>query len=76
MWDEELDFSDSPLTVGNIVDIIGQDGIREMSEIVKVHCMLCAETFIGPKDKAGMFIKGHKEYHLWETTLYDTLGGP
>lgn len=47
-----------------------------MSEIVKVHCMLCGETFIGPKDKAGMFIKGHKEYHLWETTLYDTLGGP
>ena len=73
MWDEELD--QQPIEEGNIVDIISHDGVKRGSEIVAVHCFLCGEKFIGPKDKAGMFIKGHKEFHTWEITLYDTFGG-
>ena len=75
MWDED-DLDQEPIEEGNIVDIISHDGVKRGSEIVKVHCFICGETFIGPKDKAGIFIKGHKEFHVWEVTLYDTLGGP
>jgi len=73
MWDDELD--QQPIEEGNIVDIISHDGVKRGSEIVAVHCFVCGEKFVGPKDKAGMFIKGHMEFHKWEITLYDTLGG-
>ena len=60
---------------GNIVDMISNEGIRRMSEIVKVHCLVCGETFVGPKDKAGLFILGHKNFHMWEIDLHEILGG-
>ena len=33
---------------GNIVDMISNEGIRRLSEIVKVHCFVCGETFVVP----------------------------
>ena len=73
MWDDDL--TEETIEEGNIVDIISHDGVKRNAEIVKVHCFVCGETFIGPKDRSGMFISGHKEFHMWEITLHETLGG-
>tara|TARA_R110000823_G_scaffold242172_2_gene366710 strand:- start:155 stop:379 length:225 start_codon:yes stop_codon:yes gene_type:complete len=69
------DHNEEAFEEGNIVDMISNEGIRKLAEIVTVHCFVCCETFVGPKDKAGLFIKGHKEFHIWEIELSEILGG-
>jgi len=72
MW--ETEDMDSPLQEGNVLDIIDESSVRLYNEIVRVHCFVCGETFLGPKDKAGLFILGHRKFHLWEIDL-DDMGG-
>ena len=71
MWETE---DESPVQEGNVLDIADESSVRLYNEIVKVHCFVCGETYIGPKDKAGLFIFGHKKFHLWEIDLMD-MGG-
>jgi len=72
MWENED--LDSPLQEGNVLDIADESSVRLYNEIVKVHCFICGEQFIGPKDRAGLFILGHKNFHLWEVDFAD-MGG-
>ena len=52
--------------VGEILDMICQDGVYKRAEIVKVYCPACGEEFIGTKRHAGGFIVGHKAFHEFE----------
>ena len=74
MWKE--DFDDNVISEGNVLDISEVDSHKENCEIVKVHCFVCGETFVGPKDKAGLFLFGHKTFHLWTVEVEDIMGGP
>jgi len=73
MWTDEFD--DDAITEGNVLDIKAADSSKENCEIVKVHCFVCAETYVGPKDGAGLFLFGHKQFHLWEIDLNEVMGG-
>jgi|TARA_R100000482_G_scaffold119836_1_gene64649 hypothetical protein len=73
MWTE--DFDEDSILEGNVVDIQMADSKRINSEIVKVHCFVCGEQFVGSKDQAGIFLFGHKKYHLWVIELDDIMGG-
>ena len=55
--------------VGEIMDIISQDGLYKRAEIVKVYCPACGEEFVGTKRHAGGFIAGHKAYHEFENQM-------
>jgi len=64
--------------VGEILDMICQDGVYKRAEIVKVYCPACGEEFIGTKRHAGGFIVGHKAFHEFENTqdlIVANLGG-
>ena len=52
--------------VGEILDMICEDGVYKRAEIVKVFCPACGEEFIGTKRHAGGFIAGHEAYHEFE----------
>lgn len=74
MWTE--DFDEDTISEGNVLDIASVDSIKHRAEIVKVHCLVCGEQFTGAKDAAGLFLFGHRRFHLWEIELNDVLGGP
>ena len=64
--------------VGEIMDIISQDGLYKRSEIVKVYCPACGEEFVGTKRHAGGFIAGHQAFHEFENNqdvLMVQMGG-
>lgn len=64
--------------VGEIMDIISQDGLYKRAEIVKVYCPVCGEEFIGTKRHAGGHIAGHQAYHEFENNqdvLMVQMGG-
>ena len=61
--EDEIIKDDDKLTeeeVGEIIDVISQDGLYKRAEIVKVFCPACGEEFIGTKSHAGGFIAGHQ----------------
>ena len=67
--EDEIIKDDEKLTeadVGEILDLICQDGVYQRAEIVKVFCPACGEEFIGTKRHAGGFIAGHQAYHEFE----------
>ena len=67
--EDEIIKDDEKLTeadVGEILDLICQDGVYKRAEIVKVFCPACGEEFIGTKRHAGGFIAGHQAYHEFE----------
>ncbi len=64
--------------VGEIIDVISQDGLYKRAEIVKVFCPACGEEFIGTKRHAGGFIAGHQAYHEFENSqdaIMISMGG-
>ena len=64
--------------VGEIIDVISQDGLYKRAEIVKVFCPSCGEEFIGTKRHAGGFIAGHQAYHEFENSqdaIMISMGG-
>lgn len=64
--------------VGEIMDIISQDGLYKRAEIVKVYCPACGEEFVGTKRHAGGFIAGHQAFHEFENNqdvLMVQMGG-
>jgi len=67
--EDEIIKDDDKLTeedVGEILDMICEDGVYKRAEIVKVFCPACGEEFIGTKRHAGGFIAGHQAYHEFE----------
>ena len=64
--------------VGEIIDVISQDGLYKRAEIVKVFCPACGAEFIGTKRHAGGFIAGHQAYHEFENSqdaIMISMGG-
>jgi len=64
--------------VGEIIDVISQDGLYKRAEIVKVFCPACGEEFIGTKRHAGGFVAGHQAYHEFENSqdaIMISMGG-
>ena len=64
--------------VGEIIDVISQDGLYKRAEIVKVFCPACGEEFIGTKRHAGGFIAGHQAFHEFENSqdaIMISMGG-
>ena len=74
MWTDEYD--EYTISEGNVLDIASVDSIRHQNEVVRVHCLVCGEGYTGTKDGAGLFLLGHRHFHLWEVELHDVLGGP
>tara|TARA_Y100001938_G_C8026780_1_gene398459 strand:+ start:521 stop:775 length:255 start_codon:yes stop_codon:yes gene_type:complete len=79
--EDEIVKDDDKLTeeeVGEIIDVISQDGLYKRAEIVKVFCPACGEEFIGTKRHAGGFIAGHQAYHEFENSqdaIMISMGG-
>jgi predicted RNA-binding Zn-ribbon protein involved in translation (DUF1610 family) len=79
--EDEIIKDDDKLTeeeVGEIIDVISQDGLYKRAEIVKVFCPACGEEFIGTKRHAGGFIAGHQAYHEFENSqdaIMISMGG-
>tara|TARA_R100000152_G_C6710245_1_gene138013 strand:- start:321 stop:566 length:246 start_codon:yes stop_codon:yes gene_type:complete len=68
----------SEADVGDILDLIAQDGVYKRAEIVKVFCPACGEEFIGTKRHAGGFIAGHQAFHEFENSqdaIMISMGG-
>ena len=79
--EDEIIKDDEKLTeadVGDILDLICQDGVYKRAEIVKVFCPACGEEFIGTKRHAGGFIAGHQAFHEFENSqdaIMISMGG-
>ena len=79
--EDEIIKDDDKLTeeeVGEVIDVISQDGLYKRAEIVKVFCPACGEEFIGTKRHAGGFIAGHQAYHEFENSqdaIMISMGG-
>jgi predicted RNA-binding Zn-ribbon protein involved in translation (DUF1610 family) len=64
--------------IGEILDMICQDGVYKRAEVVKVFCPACGEEFIGTKRHAGGFIAGHQAFHEFENNqdaMMISMGG-
>jgi len=61
MWDDLV--PSNIFQEGEIITYATDIGIFLEAEIVKVRCEICLEAFVGNKKDAGLFLKGHKEYH-------------
>jgi len=58
--------------------ILTENGTYYDSEIVKLTCPACGESFKGIKREAGGFIAGHKTYHEFvnaQDIIVEFMGG-
>ena len=60
---------------GEMITYATNDGIFIGAEIVKVQCQICLEEFIGNKKNAGVFLRGHEDYHVHIDEFAEQHGG-